>query len=167
MNQNSAISLRRNYSDLLRKAEEDKAILLAHKDSIAKDKFDTLLENANRDINYFRLRVQHVSSYIQAPRIPRIPSVLPEIMDVSNIPGNTPGETMVVKPELKVVNTPVNGSPNSSTPDNVWWLLGGVVAGLVAVPFVANWVSRDPEKNLATVQDVLKIVKMTSGYGRS
>lgn len=162
MNPNSAISLSKTYSDLLLKAEEDRAFLLAHIESIPKEKIDTLLENANRDINYFRLRVQHVSAGIQAPRIP---SVLPVVMDVCNPPGNTPGEAVDVKPGLNVVlDTPVSSSPDSS--DNVWWLLGGVVAGLVAVPFVANWVSRDPEKNLATMQDVLKIVKMTSGYGR-
>ncbi len=109
-----------------------------------------------------RSQVQRVSAGIQAPSIP---SELPVLIDVSNTPCDTPGEAIDVKPELNdVLNTPVSRSSDSS--DNVWWLLGGVVTGLVAVPFVANWVSRDTEKNLATVQDVLKIIKMTSGYGR-
>ena len=155
MNQNSAIDLCRNYSDLLRKAEEDKAILLKHKDSIQKDKFDTLLENANRDISYFRSRVQHVSFCVPAPSIPSLP---PVTMDISNTPDEIPERKIVLE-------TPVSGSPPSSSPDNLW-LLGGLVAGLVAAPFIANWVSKDPKKNLATMQDAIKTVKMISDYGR-
>ncbi|VVB91389.1 Uncharacterised protein [uncultured archaeon] len=151
MNQNSAISISKNYIELLRKSEEDRAFLLAHKEEIPGEKFETFLESANRDIDHARSRLQHVSAGIPAPRIP---SAFPER---PRIP--------LALPEVKTDVKPAENIFENDSSNNNLRLLGGVIGGLVAFPLVLNWASKDPKNNLQTMQDVIKIFKKISTDG--
>lgn len=153
MNPRSAVDLCNAYVTQLHKAEVDKAFLLAHKKSLPKDEFDILLSNADRDIAFARSKLQRVTPFIQVPQLPEIKS------EAMNVKMDVKPEAMEVTPEIIPPQTPENSSSDNSP----WWLVGGVVAGLVATPFIINWVSKDP-KNVQTLQDVLKSMSKASGY---
>ncbi len=139
LNRNELLS---EYERFLEKAKVNKEHIVKYASLLYPQEYNNLLQKVDGDIAFADRKILELS----------IPSVS----------ASVPAEVLPEAPSLPVLPAEVNTGN-----DNAWWAVGAVIGGLVAVPLVVSWASKNPEKNLATIQDVLKIIKMTSGYGRS
>lgn len=151
------------YSALLKNAQQHRAFITAHANSLTPEKYQLLLKNADADIAFARAKLDSM--------IPAIPNRLgakpvqvtplhscpqgQELQGLSDQVASTPQESQTPVPS----EVQSGATPETEHSGSVGWVIAGIIGFSVATPLFISWINKDPQRNLARVRDFLNAFK--------